>query len=127
MKLIKGWSDWYDVDLTGESLMLSKKARKNRLATIRQLPMSASTRILKEGREISLFYFDIGCSRGHLLPANQESTENGVVLQNAAGNNHDELTMENSSSASARLTGGSEMLHDLDDVYTWYRQMVEMT
>lgn len=89
--------------------------------------------ILKEGRETSLFYFDIGCSRGHLLSGKiKKELKNGITFyaKNASRDiTLTELTMEEfEQRVRPHLEPvDSEMLHDLDDVYTWYRQMVEMT
>ena len=99
------------------------------------LPMiGIDAHILKEGRETSLFYFDIGCSRGHLLPGKiKKHLPNGIVFQMREHPKWQftmtELTMEEfEQRVRPHLEPvDSEMLHDLDDVSTWYRQMVEMT
>jgi hypothetical protein len=99
-----------------------------------RLPMvGIDAHILKEGRETSLFYFDIGCSRGHLLSGKiKKELKNGITFyaKNASRDiTLTELTMEEfEQRVRPHLEPvDSEMLHDLDDVYTWYRQMVEMT
>lgn len=92
------------------------------------------SQILKEGRETSLCYFDIGCDRGHILPGKiKKHLPNGIVFQMREHPKWQftmtELTMEEFEQRVRPTLNPitSEMLHDLDDVYTWYRQMVEMT
>jgi hypothetical protein len=84
--------------------------------------------------EKCLFYYDIGCQRGHLLPGKvKKHLPNGIVFR-MNNSPYWEFTMKELSMEEfeqrVRPTLNpitSEMLHDLDDVYTWYRQMVEMT
>ena len=84
-----------------------------------------------DGEEkLSLFYYDIGAERGHVLPGKViKNLKDGIVFR-AKELNWDitlrELTMEQfDTRIRPRLRPEvSEMLNDLDDVYVWYRQMV---
>lgn len=78
----------------------------------------------------SLFYWDIGAERGHLLPGKvKKNLPDGIVFR-AKELNWDikltELTMEQFESRirPSLMPEVSAMLNDLDDVYTWYRQRV---
>ena len=84
-----------------------------------------------DGKEkLSLFYYDIGCERGHILQGKVlKDLKNGIVFHAKELNwvfTLTELTMEQ---FEARIRPTlpqevSEMLNDLDDVYVWYRQQV---
>ena len=78
----------------------------------------------------SLFYYDIGCERGHKLQGKiMKDLPNGIVFYVPRLKwqfTLTELTMEQFEKRIRPLLDEnvSAMLNDLDDVYTWYRQMV---
>ena len=87
-----------------------------------------------DGKEkLSLFYYDIGAERGHVLPGKVvKDLPNGIVFYVP----HlkwqftlTELTMEQFETRIRPTLPEviSAMLNDLDDVYVWYRQKVGIT
>lgn len=100
----------------------------------RTLPMIAiDAKLDTVDGEKCLFYYDIGCERGHLLPGKvKKKLKNGIIFH-AKDLKWDitltELTMEefNQRVRPHLQPEDSKMLNDLDDVYVWYRQQVGMT
>ena len=97
------------------------------------LPAMAIKAMLdKANGKTYLLYWDIGAERGHMLPGKgKKDLPDGIVFR-AKELNWDitlkELTMEQFETRirSHLLPEVSNMLNDLDDVYTWYRQMVDI-
>jgi len=117
----------YVVDIEDRTRKLNLRDNEETVPTI-----AIKAFIDNDDGEISLFYFDLGAERGHLLPGKvKKNLADGIVFR-AKELNWDitltELTMEQ---FEARIrpslrTEVSEMLNDLDDVYVWYRQQASI-
>lgn len=120
----------YVIDITDKSGKLNLRDRGRGTPAI-AIKCKTDKQERSDGKKhLCLFYYDIGCERGHILPGKVvKDLRNGIIFH-ARELNWDikltELTIEQfDERVRPRLQPEvSEMLNDLDDVYIWYRQMV---